>query len=99
MAKAQSIGYRLGWAGQQRVQPITTNTERMRGRHRQRRNQLLLSAEPLCRECAKHGRTTAAQEIDHIIPLHMGGTEHEANLQPLCIDCHKAKTAAEASNR
>lgn len=34
-------------------------------------------------------------EIDHRIPLHLGGNNDMANLQLLCYRCHKNKTAAE----
>lgn len=35
-------------------------------------------------------------ELDHIQPLHLGGDDHPDNLQLLCPDCHKLKTAREA---
>lgn len=38
-------------------------------------------------------------QIDHRIPREQGGSNDESNLQPLCDDCHKAKTAAEAKTR
>ena len=34
-------------------------------------------------------------EIDHIIPLADGGTNVDANLQPLCLRCHREKTLEE----
>ena len=49
-------------------------------------------AEPLCRLCAEKGKTTAAQEVDHILPLHKGGTNDRDNLQPICVPCHLDKT-------
>lgn len=36
-----------------------------------------------------------AQEVDHVVPLHLGGLDVQANLQPLCPRCHAAKTARE----
>ena len=33
-----------------------------------------------------------AYDIDHIIPLSMGGTEDDDNLQALCPNCHREKT-------
>ena len=52
----------------------------------------VIQADPYCREC---GRLATA--VDHIKPHH--GREQvffdEANLQPLCEDCHNAKSAAE----
>jgi len=38
-------------------------------------------------------------EIDHRTPLWAGGTNDLENLWLLCIECHKAKTAKEASQR
>lgn len=61
----------------------------------QRRRALLLRANPLCAHCARSGRVTAATELDHIKPLHQGGTDDDANLQGLCTECHRIKTAAE----
>jgi 5-methylcytosine-specific restriction protein A len=34
-----------------------------------------------------------ATEVDHIIELAAGGTNTIDNVQPLCKECHKAKTA------
>lgn len=56
-----------------------------------------LAREPLCRACAKRGRTTAATEVDHEIP-HKGDQAlfwDTSNWQPLCNSCHSAKTARE----
>lgn len=36
---------------------------------------------------------TITHQIDHIIALCLGGTDDWSNLQPLCIKCHKKKTA------
>lgn len=55
-----------------------------------------LTMHPLCKLCEEKGIVTAAQEVDHIIPRHKGGALLDYdNLQSLCVDCHKAKTAAE----
>ncbi|MFA5989699.1 MAG: HNH endonuclease signature motif containing protein [Sphingomonas sp.] len=55
----------------------------------------ILKREPLCRSCRKDGRSVVATTVDHILPKHLDGTDDEANLQPLCEPCHKAKTARE----
>ncbi len=68
---------------------------RIRGRRWRRTREAVLEAEPLCRSCAARGLTVAAREVDHIQPLHCGGTNAYDNLQPLCGACHRAKTAAE----
>ena len=46
-----------------------------------------------CAHCGRLDRLTT----DHIIPRHKGGTDDWANLQSLCVECHKIKTAQEAA--
>ena len=58
-----------------------------------------LSACPLCVMCSARGRISAATEVDHIMPLYKGGTDDDANLQPLCHDCHANKTRADKGHR
>lgn len=36
---------------------------------------------------------TVGLEVDHVICLALGGTDADENLEPLCSDHHKAKTA------
>lgn len=55
----------------------------------------ILLDEPLCRICVASGIARAADEIDHIKPLSQGGTNQRDNLQPLCYQCHAAKTEHE----
>jgi 5-methylcytosine-specific restriction endonuclease McrA len=59
----------------------------------------ILDYNPLCVMCHKQGLTTAASEVDHIQPLHKGGTDDMDNLQPLCSDCHKIKTYHDISGK
>ena len=64
---------------------------RMRGRKLQARNmRIKLRDLWTCQHC---GRTTDELEIDHITPVAQGGTEHDHNMQSLCVQCHLAKTA------
>ena len=37
-------------------------------------------------------------EIDHILPLYKGGSNAVSNLQCLCPQCHRSKTAADVCN-
>ena len=62
------------------------------GRRWQRLRGMQLSREPLCRECAKHGETVPATDVDHVMPLSEGGSNGLENLQSLCHGCHSAKT-------
>lgn len=56
---------------------------------------MYLRRNPLCVECAKHGRTEASTVVDHIEP-HRGDEKlfwDERNWQALCKPCHDQKTA------
>lgn len=55
--------------------------------------------EPLCRRCLAEGRTSATEEVDHIIPKAEGGTDERENLQGLCEECHRRKTQEEIAAR
>lgn len=48
-----------------------------------------------CAECGQPLGGRNGCEIDHIVALANGGAHRESNLRPLCIDCHKPKTAAD----
>lgn len=67
--------------------------ERLRGRAWVKLRRKLLAIEPLCRICKSEGRTTEAEEIDHIKPLAIGGSNDVENLRPLCKSCHQVETA------
>lgn len=54
-----------------------------------------LLKEPLCRSCRRQGKTTPADVIDHIVPLHRGGEDVDENCQALCNECHNDKTLSE----
>jgi 5-methylcytosine-specific restriction protein A len=53
----------------------------------------ILSRDVLCVMCAGKGLARLGEEVDHIKPLHKGGTDDESNLQALCVECHKVKSA------
>ena len=55
-----------------------------------------LAARPLCAECERQGKTTAASVVDHVVP-HRGDAVlfwDPGNWQSLCKPCHDAKTLA-----
>lgn len=69
--------------------------ERIRGReHGKIRYRILLRDMFTCQVC-KNTYIPKFLEIDHITPLHLGGTETDENRQCICIDCHKAKSERE----
>ena len=69
---------------------------RLRGRQAVERNRRFLAAHPYC---AGINCRAAASEVDHVVPLHLGGADDVSNLQALCRACHAKKTAAEAAQR
>ena len=49
---------------------------------------------PMCEECARAGRLTPAQMVDHIVTINKGGDALDKNnLQSLCNACHARKSA------
>jgi 5-methylcytosine-specific restriction protein A len=67
--------------------------KRTRGYTWQKIRNRILADNPLCVHCLAKGITTLAKEIDHVKPLHLGGTDDDDNLMPLCKECHSIKTA------
>lgn len=55
----------------------------------------------MCQECRRGGRTAIGREVDHIVPKAeaekrgwpRSRRDALANLQLLCTECHRAKTA------
>jgi 5-methylcytosine-specific restriction endonuclease McrA len=39
-----------------------------------------------CQQCGMEGNS-----VDHIVPRQAGGTDHEWNLQTLCVSCNSSK--------
>ncbi|WP_308377906.1 HNH endonuclease signature motif containing protein [Streptomyces sp. ISL-98] len=44
--------------------------------------------------CARCGRHVLASgiDVDHVLPLALGGEDTDDNVQPLCRPCHRLKT-------
>ena len=81
-----------------RKQPETRRFSR--GRPYRRARQAWLDSDPmnrLCAECLRKGKTTETQELDHIIAAAQRPDlfADPKNWQPLCRDCHEAKTLRE----
>ena len=53
----------------------------------------LMQDQPLCRICEQNGFVTPGVEMDHIVPLFKGGGNDDGNLQMLCVECHRKKSA------
>ena len=52
----------------------------------------------LCQVCKAAGVTKLAAEVDHIQPVEQGGSDDLDNLQSICRECHKMKTAFESAD-
>lgn len=77
---------------------IESNTERGYGSAWRRLRALVVNRDRgLCQCCLAAHRVTVADECDHIVPKHKGGTDDLSNLQMLCRLCHADKTAREAA--
>jgi 5-methylcytosine-specific restriction endonuclease McrA len=50
----------------------------------------------VCGQCGERLRKRSDYELDHEISLKIGGKHAVENVRPLCIDCHKRKTALDA---
>jgi 5-methylcytosine-specific restriction enzyme A len=46
-----------------------------------------------CVCCGRSAADGVKLEVDHIIPVSKGGTNHFDNLQTLCADCNRGKSA------
>ena len=53
---------------------------------------MFLGANGACQVCQIRIHPGQAWDLDHIIPLAMGGADEVHNLQVLCIPCHRDKT-------
>ena len=47
----------------------------------------IIRSEGKCRKCNSRHELT----VDHILPIHLGGTNDRDNLQVLCKQCHTKK--------
>lgn len=98
------MGLKTLKTGPKLLQPTSpksvSETQRITGsRWMSRRREVLLN-NPTCVECAKQGIVTPATEVDHIMPLWAGGSAVATwNLQGLCREHHKEKSADEAKKR
>jgi 5-methylcytosine-specific restriction endonuclease McrA len=63
------------------------------------RNEIKARDHGLCQACKRMGKTTLGEVVDHIEPLHLGGSDESCNKELLCATCHDAKSAREAAGR
>jgi 5-methylcytosine-specific restriction enzyme A len=97
--RLQTLPPRVATLDTNRLRTISdvSRLQRQRGRRGVERRARWLRQHPLCEACLKETppRTTAATEVDHVIPLSQGGRDHVSNFQSLCADHHREKTNRE----
>jgi 5-methylcytosine-specific restriction enzyme A len=86
-------------APKRRMKAPPAAVRRFSGRPWERLRKLIFAENPLCVHCERKGLVRAWEELDHITPISQGGTDARENLQGLCIDCHRIKSAEEAVQR
>jgi len=95
LGKLKSIERKVNSANLCVGSPIAV--ERIRGgRLTKIRERIAIRDEYTCQMC---GRVTVNGEVDHKVPLHLGGQETDANRWWLCPGCHAAKSEREEGRR
>lgn len=94
MQKLTSIPQRITPIDLRRGGPVT---HRIVGRELTRiRERIIVRDGAACRKC---GKMVGSLEIDHVVPLAIGGGESDVNRQLLCVSCHKLKSLKEGNER
>jgi 5-methylcytosine-specific restriction protein A len=77
-----------------RLLPHDQRDQRKRGRAGQRdRRRRLERTHGLCERCLERGVTRLATQVDHTVPLAMGGRDVDGNTRNLCDGCETEVTA------
>ena len=97
--KLQTLRPRIGSLSGRLTSLQAQGVDRLRGRAAVTRRERFLHEHPLCVECERQGRVTAATVPDHIVALVNGGADDESNLQALCAECHRKKTARDLGHK
>ena len=82
-----------------KIQPLSVQSKRQSGRRWQEtRMRVAVAGQFECVDCGRLWQPDV-DHVDHDIPLEHGGSNDDGNLRLRCLECHKAKTAAEARQR
>ena len=82
-----------GKASAEQTDETTTRTVRRPTFSTSFRLSLFLKRKGICAACTQKIDAGKAWDIDHTLPLALGGTNEPNNLQILCRPCHRAKTS------
>ena len=96
MEKLNSIKQRITSIDLRRGGPVAE--DRIRGHALTKiRERIILRDGAACKKC---GKMVGRLEVDHIVPLAVGGSNSDLNLQLLCaFPCHRNKTLKEEKER
>lgn len=94
-----SKGFRYLKDGGKKRRWACGNVEAYRSRHaalrlkaRQSKNPRKIIKALRCTNCDFESQHSFQFDIDHIVPLSCGGTNVEANLRGVCLNCHRYKS-------
>lgn len=108
MARLKMVKSPLRMATSQIVKVPVVADRRITGRRLQARRLAVWRQDPTCAACGRVVNFPDGFELDHKVPLFMGGEDVEANCQVLCVrfemiegqrikkGCHASKTSTEA---
>lgn len=77
------------------IKPLTVSSYRITGRPLQNRRLNMWKINPRCKLCNHIVSYPDGFELDHVIPLYIGGEDIESNCQILCSECHRNKTKSD----
>lgn len=104
MARLRSIGTRLNSAPSRHLATAGNSDRRMTGRKLQDRRLKMWKLNPYCSGCGRLVEYPRGFELDHKIPIYLGGEDTEDNCQILCVytdpfkgksGCHIDKTKSD----
>ena len=109
MARLTTVKPRITQHARQTVASVPIIAERrISGRKLQERRKAIWTLNPTCAMCGRVVLYPHGFELDHIVPLYMGGEDAEGNCQVLCVwfevidgaqtkfGCHADKTIADS---
>lgn len=104
MARLKTLPPRLAKAPSRQMETTSTRERRMTGRRLQDRRWRLWQKDPHCSRCGRLVEYPGGFELDHKIPIYLGGEDTEDNCQILCVyvdpvkgksGCHIDKTKSD----
>ena len=107
MGRLKTLPPRLQPAPSRQLATTNVSERRITGRKLQSRRLSMWTRDPHCAGCGRVVAYPGGFELDHVVPLHLGGDDDESNCQLLCVHfevrdgalvklgCHADKTRAD----